>query len=47
MDYIAERERLEKRLLEFGQEHPGPMTGFAAFLKRLWKQSYWKRKSRS
>jgi AhpD family alkylhydroperoxidase len=34
MDYIAERERLEKWLLEFGQAHPGPMTGFARLHKK-------------
>jgi AhpD family alkylhydroperoxidase len=34
MDYLAERDRLEKRLLEFGQEHPGPMTGFARLHKK-------------
>jgi AhpD family alkylhydroperoxidase len=34
MDYVAERELLEKRLSAFGQEHPGPMTGFARLHKK-------------
>jgi AhpD family alkylhydroperoxidase len=34
MNYIEERQRLEKRLLEFGKEHPGPMTGFARLHKK-------------
>lgn len=34
MDYIREREHLHERLRQFGQEHPGPMTGFARLHKK-------------
>lgn len=33
-DYVAHYQHLEERLMEFGKEMPGPMTGFARLHKK-------------
>jgi len=33
-DYVAHHQHLEERLIQFGKEMPGPMTGFARLHKK-------------
>jgi len=38
-NYIDYHQHLEKRLVQLGQELPGPMSGFARLHKKAWKRA--------